>query len=90
MRQGTVYPRIKYIMTQKYNPRVLLQTPATFLPRRYNSVFRQFYLLPPHGLMGDPTPVDRHMTTAFAGRHTAGSNAVPEVCKLKPTHHLLT
>ena len=32
--------------------------------------------------MGDPTPMDRHTTTAFAGRHTAGSNALPEVCKL--------
>jgi len=38
--------------------------------------------------MGDPTPLDRHMTTAFAGRHSAGCNALPEVCKLKPIHLL--
>jgi len=36
--------------------------------------------------MGDPVPtVDRHTTTVFAG-----CNAPPEVCKLKPAHHLLS
>ena len=40
--------------------------------------------------MGDPAPtVYRHTTTVFASRHTAGCNTVPEVCKLKPPHHLL-
>ena len=33
---------------------------------------------------------DRHTTSAFAGRHTVGCNALPEVCKLKPVHHLLS
>jgi len=36
--------------------------------------------------MGDPAPtVDRHTTTAFAG-----CNALPEICKLNPAHHLLS
>ena len=35
MRQGTVYPKTKHIMTQNFNSKVLLQTPATFLPRHY-------------------------------------------------------
>jgi hypothetical protein len=36
--------------------------------------------------MGDPAPrVNRHTNTAFAG-----CNALPEVCKLKPAHHLLS
>jgi len=41
--------------------------------------------------VGDTAPtVDRHRTTAFAGRHTAGCNADPEVCELNPAHHLLS
>jgi hypothetical protein len=36
--------------------------------------------------MGDPAPtVYRHMTTVFAG-----CNTLPEVCKLKLAHHLLS
>jgi len=40
--------------------------------------------------MGDPAPtVDRHTTTAFAGRHILQVVTLSEVCKLKPSHHLL-